>query len=780
MITSDYTKTISLDGDWELFYAENGKLSAGEAYRTLGALSLSTLPRVSAKVPGNFELDLMREGVLDDVYYGDNPLLAQKRENLHLWYARVFDFDGSGAWNLIFEGIDTFADVYLNGEPIGSTDNMLIAHSFAASGLKAGKNELVVHIKPVFLESRKHPIEAGSFVHLHYNAESLSVRKAAHMFGWDIMPRILSGGIWRSVRLERVREEYIGEIYLRTAEIRKTRAVMRLYYQTALAGDFSHEYTIKIEGSCRKSRFEKEIRLWNASGTDHFEIEAPYLWWVRDMGEQNLYSVTATLCRGEQTIDRVHFRTGVRTFDLKRTSLADENGGFCFFLNGEPMFVRGTNWVPMDAFHSRDRERLPRALELLWDSGCNMVRFWGGNVYEDESAYEFCDEKGIAVWQDFAMGCATYPTDAYFCNMIEREATAVVKKYRHYTCLAAWAGDNECDEAAASWRPRGIDPNRNVLTREIIPGVLRRHDPERVYIPSSPYIDSRAYESGKPGETPEKHLWGPRDYFKSDFYTKSTASFASETGYHGCPAPASIEKFISPERIRSRRKNPEWQVHATCMELGDRAQYSSRLPLMSKQIEALFGIEPSDPALFARMSQASQAEAMKFFIERFRSGKWARTGIIWWNLIDGWPQFSDAVVDYYYARKQAYFTIRRSQQPVCLMMREPSDGILTVVGANEYLHEVSVSYRVLDLTRGKTVAEGKARLAANAATEIAYTDHRTDCMHFYVMEWSCKEHSGMNYYVSGKAPLPYDQYDAYMRLCGLWEADGLEGTSGLY
>ena len=779
MTRSDFETFISLDGDWELFYEENRNLPSGSSYGTLGALKLSTFARVPAKVPGNFEIDLMRAGVIGDIFYGENPLLAQKRENLHLWYVRTFEVDSAEKQKLVFEGLDTFADIYLNGVLIGSADNMLIAHEFSADNLICGKNEIVVHIKPVFLETRKHPIGAGSFVHLRYNAESLSVRKAAHTFGWDIMPRFLSGGIWRSVKLEQIREERIEEIYLRTARIGKMRAVMRLYYQTALKSDFAYEYSLKVEGVCKDSRFEKEIRLWNASGTDHLEIESPYLWWTKDMGEQNLYSVTATLMHGEEVIDRVAFRTGVRTFDLKRTSLADENGEFCFYINNEPLFVRGTNWVPMDALHSRDKERLPRALELLGDSGCNMVRFWGGNVYEDESAYEYCDENGIAVWQDFGMGCATYPMNDRMCEALEKEVTAVVKKYRQYTCIALWAGDNECDEAALFWRRRGVDPNRNVLTRKIIPSVLYQHDPERAYLPSSPYIDSRAFESGDAGNTPEKHLWGPRDYFKSDFYTKATAKFASETGYHGCPAPMSMEKFLTPERMWPWQNNPEWQLHATCMEVGEDAQYAFRLPLMANQIKVLFDEEPQTLDRFAKTSQASQAEAVKFFIERFRTGKcecagkWERTGIIWWNLLDGWPQFSDAVVDYYYARKLAYFVIKRAQQPICLMFREPSDGKLELVGANEYLEDVTVSYRVTDLKTNTVAAQGTALLPKNGAATIAYTNHLTDGMHFYVMEWTCGKHSGKNYYVCAPAPYSFDEYYAFMQESGMWEADGV-------
>ncbi|MBP3555357.1 MAG: hypothetical protein J6K63_06905 [Clostridia bacterium] len=770
---TSFSHRISLDGDWALYYTEHHERLQTMAYPTAYTLGGSGFPHVAATVPGNFEIDLERAGALDDVFFGMNPLDAQKREHWHLFYTRTFSVEETGEYALTFEGIDTFADVFLNGIQIGSADNMLISHSFPVR-LTQKENELVVHIKPVFLESHKHPVEAGVIKHQRYNAESLSVRKAAHMFGWDIMPRILSGGIWRSVTLEKKRGEYLDEIYLRAVNVRRDKAFLRVYYKAEIMGALAHEYVIKVRGVCGESEFTHEIRLWNPSGTDNFSVDAPKLWWTRELGEQNLYDTAVELWHGDRLLDRKEFRFGICKFDLERTSIADENGQFCFYLNGEPLFVRGTNWVPMDALHSRDTERLPRALALLKDSGCNMVRFWGGNVYEDESMFDFCDENGIAVWQDFAMGCATYPLTPHMAESLEREATAVVKKYRQHACLAAWAGDNECDVAAATWTRGGVDPNRNFLTRNILPYVLMRHDPEKVYIPSSPYVDTYAYASGNAENTPEQHLWGPRDYFKSDFYTKATASFASETGYHGCPAPSSIRNFISSEKLWHWRDNEEWQVHATCMELGESAQYAFRTTLMANQIKVLFEEEPETLEQYSKMSQASQAEAMKFFVERFRSAKWKRTGIIWWNLIDGWPQFSDAVVDYYYARKLAYFVIKRSQQPLCLMFREPENGMLALVGANEYGAEKSVQYRVYDLAEQRVVIESCSNLNANSAAVLCQISAPTDGkLHFYVMEWTANGISGKNYYVLGKIPYSFDEYYHYMTESGMWEADGL-------
>lgn len=173
-------------------------------------------------------------------------------------------------------------------------------------------------------------------------------------------------------------------------------------------------------------------------------------------------------------------------------------------------------------------------LPMLADIGCNTVRCWGGNVYENEKFYDFCDRNGIMVWQDFAMACAVYPQDDEFAKAIGEEAETIIKALRHHPSIVLWAGDNECD-AAHAWNSHPTDPNENILTRKILPEKVRAHSTFTPYLPSSPYIDEEAYKSGKP--TSEDHLWGPRDYFKGDYYKNTVCHFASETGYHGCPSP---------------------------------------------------------------------------------------------------------------------------------------------------------------------------------------------------------------------------------------------------
>lgn len=751
---------ICLDGKWKLFYEENCKCSKSASNLTdIVSLNKSGYRCITGTVPGNFELDMMDCGLLPDLFFGTNALMARKLENLHLWYATEFDVeDTDGEWYFDFEGIDTFAEIYLNGEEIGYTENMYIAHEFEATGLKLGKNQLVVHIIPSFLKSRENTMGAGILFHQPYNADSVTIRKAPHMFGWDIMPRILSGGMWRSVYLYKKSADRIDDIYLSCFKADKSQGSFHFYYKTAVSRDFMEGYKLRINGKCKDSTFTTERPLWHTEGRTFIHIDNPYIWWPKGMGDANLYEIKIDLYYYDELLDSKTVNVGVRTTRLEKTDYIENGEGeFCFYVNGEKMFVRGTNWVPMDAFHSRDKSRMPKALELLDGTNCNMVRCWGGNVYEDHEFFDFCDSHGIAVWQDFAMACSHYPQTDDFAHTLYSEAEAVVRKLRNHPSIFLWAGDNECDITMAGWHPYGVDPNKNILTRKVLPEVVRTNDPFRTFLPSSPYISERAYAEGKRALIPENHLWGPRKYYKADFYSKAVCRFASETGYHGCPEPESLRKFLSADKLWPWQDNDEWQIHASCMETRKGAMYSTRIPLMANQITELFGIQCNNINDFYIASQITQSEANKYFIERFRLGKWdSNTGILWWNLIDGWPQFSDSVVDYYYKKKIAYDVITNAQQTVSLLMREPDGDTLTLAATNDSLCEQKFTYKVYDAKDDTVLLSGEGTIGANITADIASLGCDTQKTTFYIIEWQIGDKVYKNHYLCGNAPVSYD------------------------
>ncbi len=784
---------------------------------------------VPALVPGNFELDMVRAGLIDDPFWGTNIVKLRELEDRHLIYTTTFDkpeIADNEMPVLRFEGIDTFSEIYINGECCQFTDNMLMAYEIPLSHtcLKESGNTLTVHIAPTMLEAQNYPVPptAGMFDHGY---ASLYVRKAASTFGWDIMARAVSGGLWRPVYLETVKTPAIRDVFLYTRAVNvsdddPTRgyAELNLYYALDLGGNTYYPfdeaghprelpfgYALTVEGVCHDCTYSARVdHLWHTCGNIFIPVHGAYLWYPKNAGLPYLYDITVTLWKDGEAVDTYTLRSGIRTVELDRTSLSSDGnrrGEFRFLINHRPVFVMGTNWVPLDAFHSRDAERLPKALELLDNIGCNAVRCWGGNVYEDHAFFDFCDEHGILVWQDFAMGCAAYPCDDTMQVNLKEEIEQIVKKLRNHTSLCLWAGDNECDLFWWSCYAVRRNPVDNVLTRRIIPEVLREQDLSRPYLPSSPYIDEEAAAAGQIDRISEDHLWGPRDYFKGPFYRNTVCHFASETGYHGCPAPASLREFIpanelwpifdgaDDEHPLQGAAKPSWLAHQTSMELNENNVFGYRIRLMTSQVEHMFADTPRDLDTYARMSQASQAEAFKYFIERFRVTKWRRTGIIWWNLLDGWPQVSDAVVGYDYVPKLAYHFIKRVQKPRHMAFTDPADGQITLMAINDAQKAATFTYTVKDITSLPAdtalaavpallsgVVTVPADATAPAATlPAAGLDHR-----FLLIEWTLADGTSASgsahksHFILEPEHLNSETYMTALALCGFDDWQGFD------
>jgi beta-mannosidase len=255
----------------------------------------------------------------------------------------------------------------------------------------------------------------------------------------------------------------------------------------------------------------------------------------------------------------------------------------------------------------------------------------------------------------------------------------------------------------------------------------------------------------------EDHLWGPRDYFKSDFYLANKAHFVSETGYHGCPSLESIKKFITPEKVWPYTDNDEWILHSS-----DQRGNPSRVMLMEKQVRQLFGEIPTDPEDYILASQISQAEAKKFFIEHMRVGRPNKTGIIWWNLLDGWPQMSDAVVDYYFTKKLAYHYIKRSQAPFVIAAGEISSWLLPIYACNDTLSEKTGHLKVKDAMTDEILYEGDFKAEVNTTTKLLdlplyYSEKRV-----LIFEWKTENENGFNHYFFGYPPISLKLYKSFL------------------
>lgn len=719
-----FGENVSLDGKWSLSYWPQPDSGA---VRSLPLnFAAETVP---ATVPGNVELDLLAAGKIDDPMIGANVYKLRKFEGSQWLYSRTFTapaLEPGEKAELRFEGIDTLADVFLNGEKIGEAENMLIPHVFDVTGkLRAGaENSVQVLIRSAVIEASYATLGALGYL-MSGGADGEPLRKAAHGYGWDIMPRLVSAGIWKSVSLDMVPSVRIQNVnwMVRNVNAKNRTADMVVDFRAQVP--FS-----RLDASVVRVSLSRNGKV--AASAEHvfrhfqtrmsLDVSNADLWWPRGLGEPALYDAKIELLDAAGRC----FASDTRKFGLRRIELERDDcysperpGQFLFRVNGERVFIHGTNWSPMDALHSRDAKLLPGVLAMVRDLNCNMVRCWGGGVYESDEFFDFCDANGILVWQDFCTGCSVFPQNDRYAELTREEAVSVVLRLRNHPSLALWSGNNENDDAftwaLGSFR---VNPNRDRNSRRTLADVVFEFDPSRPYLPSSPYHSPDVY-AGKAQES-EQHLWGPRGYYKTSFYTNSPAWFVSEIGYHGCPSRNSLDAMMTPACVYPWTDakfswNPEWQCKATMPFPDMKDGLARRNNLMLNQIRLMFGSVSTNLNTFIEQSQTVQAEAMKYFVEMFRSRKFDRSnGLIWWNIRDGWPIISDAIVDYYGHKKLAYTYIKQAQRNTLVMM----DDAFRVIAVNDTLGAVSGHARVTDAASGKTLFDADFSVPANGKTII--------------------------------------------------------------
>jgi beta-mannosidase len=761
----------SLNGAWKLYYG-----SYAEAPSDPDELLRAKWPSIPSTVPGNVEIDLESAGIIKNPETGNNIYALRKFEGYQWWYFRAFDspvHESGEKVEIIFEGLDCIGKIWINDQLIGQTANMLIEYRFDITDQlkKEGSNTVYVCIDPSVREGQKYTNGViGS--RSDFSPESVNIRKAPHMFGWDIMPRLVSAGLWRNVRIEVIKPVSLRQIYWMTNSVNIPQKKAELILDWEICTDMVPIEGLTMEISLwhqKDTVYRKSFPLIYYCGKSVIPVDNADFWWPRGYGDPVLYKGRVRLLDNKNRImdEDVH-NVGIRTAELIHTEITSKEhpGEFVFVVNGEKIFVRGTNWVPLDALHGRDQDHLGKVFSMAVDLNCNMIRCWGGNVYEDHSFFDLCDENGIMVWQDFAMGCTVYPQNDEFAAKIRNEAINIVCKLRNHPSLVLWSGNNEND-ASLEWNfSKLIDPGMDRISRDILPRVIWEFDPLRTYLPSSPYCSEEYFRMGKnPDLLPEVHLWGPRGYYKAPFYTNVSAHFVSEIGYHGCPDRQSLERMFDPGYVYpwtgDGKWNDEWQTKAVRAHPGSTLM-DKRNDLMVKQVNALFGECPKDLDTFIFASQSVQAEAMKFFIEFWRMDKFRKTGIIWWNLRDGWPIISDAIVDYYNSKKLAYYYIKRVQTNTCIMIGDGIDGRHPVVAVNDTRDPVNGLVIVKDADSGKTLFTAECNIQANGKSVIGYIQG-SDKKAMWLVDYSLGAVSGSNHYLNGQAPFKLDDYKRWFK-----------------
>ncbi|MDQ1144153.1 beta-mannosidase [Bacillus sp. SORGH_AS 510] len=716
---------MKLNDNWKLKYFDVG------AARELEVASPEYIDYfwMTTAVPGDVHSTLIERKLIDDPFYGHNDLKCQWVEEKVWWYRTTFEFNeeiqSGDRYELIFEGLDTFATVYLNGVELGSTENMFISHTFeVARELKHGKNVLAVRFDPVHV----HVKDKVQYYWSGFSKKRIWTRKAQSHYGWDWGPRLVAAGIWKDVHLEKRSTAKIDHVFARTTSIDDGKATVAVDVDiTSYTREKELEVLISLhDGEERITTTKVKVDRKKAAAV--LEVDEPKLWWTHDIGTPHLYELKVELLADGAKIDEKQESIGIRTIEVRRR---DENGqpSFTFVLNGEKIFAKGANWIPIDSFIGAVPDtRYKHLIQMSKDANMNMLRVWGGGIYEKEVFYEECNRLGILVWQDFMFACALYPDyNKNFMANVREEIIHVVKRLRNYPCLAIWCGNNENDWLYEALKSSGEIPHPfygEKIYHELMPELLEELDPTRLFWPSSPF-GGNDHNSREEGDTHNWQVWHgniePRVFgepqhvnysieglsFKN--FKTDTTLFASEFGMHASSNRYTLERNIPKEQFF-------WGSEEMAYRNKD-IHHPKGILLMEGYTGA-----PKDLNEYIAYSMLTQAEGLKFGIEHYRRNKPHTSGALFWQLNDCWPGTSWSVIDYYLLPKASYHYARKFFSPILLTLDQTPGEDVKVWVVNDKLeaYQDEIELSVYDFYGKKVFSiEWTVNVEANMATQIA-------------------------------------------------------------
>jgi beta-mannosidase len=625
----------------------------------------------AASVPGCVHTDLLRNGLIEDPFYRDNEKKLQWVGKTDWEYETTFavgaDVLARRNVELVFEGLDTYASVTLNGVSVLDADNMFrVWRADAKRALKKGDNTLrVVFRSPINEVLPRMKAVGYELPASNDQGEKTSpyARKAPYQYGWDWGPRFVTSGVWRPVKLEAWDDARISDFHVAQKELRRDDARMSAVVE--LVSDADADATVLVEDAAGGSRLaERAVRL--RPGTNRvaldFRINAPRLWWPAGLGSQNVYRFRARALRGARVLDEAATRAGLRTLELRQQ--ADRWGkSFEFVVNGVPVFAKGGNWIPADIFPTRvTREKYRRLLESVRDANMNMVRVWGGGIYEQDDFYELCDELGLLVWQDFMFACSMYPGDKDFLENVRREAFDNVRRLRKHPSVALWCGNNEVETAWHHWGwkqslPPKLWDDYLKIFHDVLPRVVAEQDPSRPYWPSSP--SSNLEEDADSQRTGDVHYWEVWHASKPfEFYERQFPRFMSEYGFQSFPLIETVNTYTTP--ADHDIESPVMLAH----------QKHPRGNQLVREYMLREYPEPKDFESFLYVSQVLQAEGIRVGTEHFRRIRPRNMGALYWQVNDCWPVASWSGMDYFGRWKALHYYARRFFRDILISPHE--------------------------------------------------------------------------------------------------------------
>jgi len=692
-------KKISLNGQWQL------KQSTREEV-------------IKAEVPGCVHTDLIAAGKIDDPFYRNNE------EDL-MWigekdwdYSRKFEVDTETlkAKKILLsaQGLDTLAVIYINQEKIAETNNMYRVWEFEINEyLKAGENEIRIHFKSPLPYLKKKDEE------FHLPAWSVGderlhgggwLRKQPSNFGWDWGPILVTMGIWKDIELIVLNKARIEEIKIAQTHLESGSAALDidLYTEKVAAEDLNIEVDFSLAG---KKIYNNHFEIEGEKAKIEFEVEEPELWWPNGMGEQPLYDLEISIFDSTgQRLDTVQKKIGLRELEL---ITEDDKWGqsFKFRANGRDFFAKGANWIPADAFVSRvKRKDYRELLESAAEANMNMLRVWGGGLYESDDFYQICDELGLTVWQDFIFACGTYPSfDDDFMANVKIEAEENIKRIRHHASLALWCGNNEIEQgiAADKWDSEKITmpwDDYQKLFDELLPELIADHDPETDYWPGSPHSPKGMRSDFNNPDWGDAHLWdvwhGKKPF---EWYRTCEHRFNSEFGFQSFPEPKTVDGYTEE---KDRNITSYVMEHHQRSGIGN----STIMHYMLDWFRLPVGF---DNVLWT--SQILQGLGIKYAVENWRRNMPRGMGTLYWQLNDNWPVASWSSLDYHGRWKALHYMAKKFYAPILISgIEDIEDGSVEIHVTSDKLKNVMgrVNWQLRDVS-------GKLILENSFATEIA-------------------------------------------------------------
>ncbi len=672
----------------EIFRLEdNWTLRAiGEAVQVPDTIRQKTVP---AAVPGCVHTALLDAGLIPDPYTGDAEEHLRWIGETDWEYRCTFEAPSRLLRNenieLVCEGLDTIASLELNDRLIGRCEDMHFEHVFdVASAITEGENTLRILFRAPLPYARAKAEELGELPRVNDLPPFNFIRKMACNFGWDWGPQLTTAGPWKpislrgwgSARLQNVRPWVV----LANAEDAQVDVLVDI--DRAEAGWLGVTATLEAPDGQAFSH-QVALREENAETFVRLDVHEPQLWWPRGYGEQPLYTLKVTLRdrEGRRVLDEWVGRIGLRTVDLD-TSEDDAGSRFALRVNGREIFCKGANWIPDDCFLDRacTPERYRAAIANAVDTEMNMLRVWGGGIFETDAFYDICDELGVMVWQDFLFACASYPEEQPFADLVEQEARFNVARLMPHPSLVLWNGCNEnlwgyCDWG---WKERGWVEGRTWgagYYLELLPRIVAQVDPSRPYWPASPYSgqwkedqDPEFHPNANPrGNTHIWHVWFGDDY---SAYRQDEPRFCSEFGFQAPPTFATLSEALAADQLR---RGSEGLAHRQRSGRGDERN--------DRHLEAWFNM-PANFDDWHYLLQVNQARALTTGVEWFRSRQPRCMGTLYWQLNDCWPVTSWSAVDGAGRKKPLWYATRRFYADRLLTI-QPGEGGLMLFAIND-------------------------------------------------------------------------------------------------